>query len=322
MDTDLLAAWLGLPPGCWPPDDRTLLGFGPEVLDPTMIEARTLSRMDQLRPHQLLHPELVTEGMNRLAQAMIALSNPSQSSIPPPGSTELYTLIWEEPDPHVAPAPAVPIVPSGAPAMGSTIPILDAEVVAEPIPPLVSPPHAVPLRSRTVDSPLRLTGLESVAHPHSGATTNRRTLYRALVELRRIRRAWLGLRESMADLADPVQTPAAVCVFLEQCGRLRALAHWWKHEQNPEEAAGQLVWSLACQSTPLAVFRTLLPAQRDRLARDWAEGLAALENQQIRYRHHLESTRPTRCHTGQRVRGEWYLIVLSLLVLILAMFRS
>jgi hypothetical protein len=32
--------------------------------------------MDRLRPHQLLHPELATEGMNRLAQALICLTDP------------------------------------------------------------------------------------------------------------------------------------------------------------------------------------------------------------------------------------------------------
>ena len=33
------------------------------------IEGRVLDHMELLRPHQLRHPELVTEGMNLLAQA-------------------------------------------------------------------------------------------------------------------------------------------------------------------------------------------------------------------------------------------------------------
>src|SRR5262245_12031578 len=32
--------------------------------------------MDRLRAHQLLHPDAVTEGMNRLAQALVCLTDP------------------------------------------------------------------------------------------------------------------------------------------------------------------------------------------------------------------------------------------------------
>ena len=37
--------------------------------------------MEQLRKRQLLHPELVTEGMNRLAQALIILTDPSSKAV-------------------------------------------------------------------------------------------------------------------------------------------------------------------------------------------------------------------------------------------------
>src|SRR5262245_6776032 len=36
--------------------------------------------MDLLRRHQLLHPELVTTGMNRLAQALICLTDPASKT--------------------------------------------------------------------------------------------------------------------------------------------------------------------------------------------------------------------------------------------------
>jgi hypothetical protein len=77
VDHSLLRSWLGLPPGPWPPDHYALLGLPPGRCDPAAAEPLVLARMDRLRPHQLLHPELVTEGMNRLAQALICLTDPA-----------------------------------------------------------------------------------------------------------------------------------------------------------------------------------------------------------------------------------------------------
>ena len=74
MDTNLLCSWLGLPPGPWPPGDRALLGLPDGPADAADAERRALALMARLRPHQLVHPELVTEGMNRLAQALLAVT--------------------------------------------------------------------------------------------------------------------------------------------------------------------------------------------------------------------------------------------------------
>ena len=74
MDTKLLRSWLNLPPGAWPPPDRELLGLPPGPVNPAEAERRVLERMARLRPHQLLHPDLVTEGMNRVAQALLAVT--------------------------------------------------------------------------------------------------------------------------------------------------------------------------------------------------------------------------------------------------------
>ena len=75
MNVTLLREWFHLPPGNWPPTDRELIGLPPiGDFDSAMVEIKALERMDELRPRQLVHPELVTEGMNRLAQALIALT--------------------------------------------------------------------------------------------------------------------------------------------------------------------------------------------------------------------------------------------------------
>jgi hypothetical protein len=81
VDHSLLRSWLGLPHGPWPPNHYTLLGLPTGRCDPASVERLVLARMAQLRPHQLLHPELVTEGMNRLAQALICLTDPVARSV-------------------------------------------------------------------------------------------------------------------------------------------------------------------------------------------------------------------------------------------------
>ena len=74
MNTALILPGLNLPPGPWPPEERALLGLPAGPVDPIRAETNALARMELLRPHQLKHPEVVTEGMNRLAQALIALT--------------------------------------------------------------------------------------------------------------------------------------------------------------------------------------------------------------------------------------------------------
>ena len=76
MDISLLRSWLELPSDEWPPDYYVLLNLEPSNASSELIESRVLERMEKLRHHQLLHPELVTEGMNLLAQAMLCLTDP------------------------------------------------------------------------------------------------------------------------------------------------------------------------------------------------------------------------------------------------------
>lgn len=74
MDTRLLCCWLGVPDHSWPPDALTLLGL--ESGEPNLLEVETQvqERMARLRCYQVSHPEEATEGMNRLAQAFIEVT--------------------------------------------------------------------------------------------------------------------------------------------------------------------------------------------------------------------------------------------------------
>ncbi len=101
MDVALLRSWLDLPAGTpWPPEPHVLLGLSPGSGDAGEAETRALDRMDRLRPYQLLHPELVTEGMTRLAQALIAFGEA-------PPAPPRYELIAEPPAPRPAELPVV-----------------------------------------------------------------------------------------------------------------------------------------------------------------------------------------------------------------------
>src|SRR5207248_9439813 len=75
MDHTLIQSWLQLPPGSWPPDHYTLLGVAPGEGDVARIEQQVQERMQQLRKYQLTHPELATQAMNSLAQALVCLTD-------------------------------------------------------------------------------------------------------------------------------------------------------------------------------------------------------------------------------------------------------
>ncbi len=74
-DGNLIRGWLGLPPGPWPPPPRELLGLPVTGRVPSyQADDAALRRMQTLRQYQLVHPDLATEGMNRVSQAMIAVT--------------------------------------------------------------------------------------------------------------------------------------------------------------------------------------------------------------------------------------------------------
>jgi len=75
MNHDLLYTWLGLADKQWPPDPYLLLGVLPGEKDAACIEQCVQERLCQLRGYQVSHPEEATEGMNRLAQAFIDVTD-------------------------------------------------------------------------------------------------------------------------------------------------------------------------------------------------------------------------------------------------------
>ena len=105
MDHQLLCSWLALPAGSWPPNHYVLLGLEPGADDAAAIEASVHERMGILRRYQLTHPELATEAMNRLAQAMICLTD----------ETARTSYVAELAPPVAVSSPVLPAVSDAAP---------------------------------------------------------------------------------------------------------------------------------------------------------------------------------------------------------------
>ena len=301
MNFKLLTTWLGLPAGtAWPPDDRTLLGLPPGPADPFAVEKRAMELMDRLRPYQLAHPDLVTDGMNRLAQALVALTS---GPAPPPPIPPTTRKLSKPPATKPAPPPPAVTTPAPAPAAfeavefalpggaSTTIPT-EAEIVeAEVIEADVVEPDAVPAeviaapfaRSRPqveTGPPVEIPAADFAPAAPEGfvvPAAGRREAYRDLARLRRLRRAWRKLRASVADPAEKLLGPAEVCNFLETVQEVRSALAAPGTGTDVFGPAGANVRAVVTHPQPLAVFRQLVPAQRQALARDWAIGLAATE---------------------------------------------
>jgi len=326
MDTALLLNWLGLPPGPWPPDDRALLGLPPA---PTPVpapdaERQALARMEKLRPHQIKHPELVTEGMNRLAQALIGVMAlaPPVETVPPPPPPEPR----QPPKPEPRPAPAVvefaPLLPPPVPVVLDAEVILDAVAVPDPRPPAnpSTPRPAVPRPPASVPDPPEGTNY---------LPTERRNGYRELVFLRRLRAAWELLRRTLGDANDPLTSAEAVYELLSGARDLVALR---RREEYGRVVRGdaESVAAVAGQPAVLAVVRELVPSQRWGLAVSWDAGRIAIERREKWLRERMRESKPVRrfaAGDGElanffRANPEWVLVVLTLVAVLVGVLRS
>jgi hypothetical protein len=331
MDTNLLRSWLGLPPGPWPPDDRELLGFGLEAISPEEVELRALERMEKLRPHQLVNPELTTEGMNRLAQALIALTAPQAAKTtdgtakvapPEPPPKPKRRRPHRHPKPPESPAPVVSEAES----------ILEAElVVEEPAPPqpgVFLPPESVSrepiVASEVPQRPVEIAQPVGLAIP-----AKRREGYQTLVRWRKWRRDLDQLRPFFADPGEQVLTPLRVFEYIRSIRDFRKNLRI-KHGPKWPVQHGQLVLAIVEHPYSLTVFRELLPSQRQALAADWALAVQELNSQYAIFRNFLNTSKPSHrlqrkvrsVQTWLRENPEWLLAAVVALAFVVAVART
>jgi hypothetical protein len=344
-DHHLLRSWLGLPAGPWPPDYYALLGLTPGPCDPAALETRVLDRMDKLRRHQLLHPELVTEGMNRLAQALICLSDPAAKAAydaelvtvaaPPPAAEPPPSEPQSDGAPRVTEVPFEPgLLPPGAPPPpglppappGTLVVALRYEVVpAEELPPaheVVAGPEVLPLPE--LDEPV-----VAPQPPALGNRAARRGIYTRLALVRKALRAWEGLRTLLADPREPFDRPARVLLLLESVREVRPLLPQL-HGLVGIGRAGGTVAALVSQPALFDTIRSLLPDQRQAVAIDWRRGQVELQREHRRLRGLSRAGREPRTGpTGRQVLIRWVrqtpeviLILLAVVAFFVALIRG
>ncbi|HEX4589748.1 MAG TPA: hypothetical protein VH120_07455 [Gemmataceae bacterium] len=232
MSTPLVCSALGLPPGRWPPDHYALLGLSAGDVDAAAVEERVLERMERLRKYQLAEPDAVTDAMNRLAQALVCLSDPVAKAAYDTGLR-----------PRSLTTPPVP-----EPA--------DSYTLAPPEPLRVAPvvPVARPFRPRPL------------------ADDVRREAARRRAAIRRLSRTWRDLGNYLRDPGrklSPAEAIDFVAALLELRERL---ADETMSITISQGEPGSVVAALARQPLPLSTFRHLLPEQRSALAADWRAG--------------------------------------------------
>jgi hypothetical protein len=302
MSTELIRNALDLPPGRWPPDHYTLLGLPAGPVDAADVESRVLDRMERLRRYQLAHPDDVTDAMNRLAQALVCLSDPAAKE----EYDATLTGRW----------PAAAKMPKPPPAAAVPVAIIE-ETPPRPYP--LAPPEPVALAPIVRRPPAR-------RRPAAG----RRLLYQRLAAARHLLAAWRGVGGYLTDLGRRIRQPAEAVEFVGALLELRdRLAD---DEYGPTVVPGQpgaLVASLARQPLPLSTYRQFLPEQRTALAADWRAGEAYLATA---YRDAGRAVRRERRSAPRRAlrafgrtlvtdRLDLTLFVLGLLAIGIALFR-
>ncbi|HXD87384.1 MAG TPA: hypothetical protein VN641_12885 [Urbifossiella sp.] len=316
MDYSLLRTWLGLPTGAWPPDHYALLGFAAGQVEPAAIEPRVLRQMDRLRQNQLLHPELVTEGMNRLAQALITLTDPigkaaydEELGFAAEPIAHLLKPQFAKPiEPPLAvpvkrPAPLViapPVIDDepffddaafeipDATDVTQEIAVPESEAVkgyemaeAEPLPPR--------FRAAVVEAPklplVRAELVEAEEIPEaSPPSATRRWIYTRLALLRRSLRAWDRLGAILGDPQEPIDRPGRLLLLLEAVAAVRPHLPALSGVVGGIDQPGGIVVTLLNQPLLLDTLRRLLPDQRQTLAIDWRRGHTELQDEYLRLR--------------------------------------
>jgi hypothetical protein len=321
MSVDRIRSWLQLPDGVWPPDHYTLLGLKGGEGSPELVEERALERMELLRRYQLSNPDEVTEGMNRLAQALDCLSDPIRRSaydaklglatetLPPPAMEapppDPIELEIDEDIPEVPlieietlAAPVTeppPELPPSEPVLPETFRIVEEEPPVAPArrEPILLEEAEPPPRRPVVPRPREQRPHREEPQPQPEPKAEhfrlevdperaaRRQRYAELARLRKVIRVWEDVRGHLTDPERSFNRRTDAIAFMAVLGELRPLLPLVDGLVGGPNEPGGLVAALARQPLVVDTFRFLLPSQRDALAQDCRAAHFALEE---RYR--------------------------------------
>ena len=331
MNTDLLCEWLSIPKGGWPPENRILLGLPAGPLTVFEIETRALAQMERLRPHQIVQAELVTEGMNRLAQALIALMEEvSRAAGKPLVKDQSIDDLILDADRLQGPKNAPVILEA---EVVSTVPTASKILAEQPRKsrPKKQLPKTKLLKPATQSAtpPVEIPDVDPLPSGLVLIPSERRKAYAELVALRRLLKNWTRLQPFFAAPSETISTPAAVFGFVDSvrdCRRSIVVdgdRAWF-------DSHGQLVLALVKHPLALAIFRSLLRDQRQALAMDWAAAAANLNARYQGVRRELQLTK-RKNHlnrafgpiiNGLNANPEWLMGILLLIAVIVAFVRT
>jgi hypothetical protein len=283
MNREMICGWLGLLDKRWPPDPYALLGLTPEQCDPPAIEERVCQRMTKLRGYQLLHPEEATEGMTRVAQAYIVLTErhgrpverPPSAAVAPPVTApkpsaaatrtsatrsaadtmvaEKTQLEWEMAPPPVRGGPKTPLpaIPVGIPEPPSHVMALDD---------LVAPAETEEqlIRNLAEESPEATDGLVSLPKVIERADRTRQLLI-----------AWRKAGRYLGNPKRKVTRTVEKADFSRRLEEMRDGAEAYPAFVAQPGRPGYRAVALAHLTISAEVFNAMSEDLREQVARDW-----------------------------------------------------
>lgn len=300
MNHQVICCWLGLPNATWPLDHYTLLGLQAGESNADLIEQRVHERMERVRRYQLTHPELATEAMNRLAQALCCLTDacgkqaydratfphlvPIGATVAAPEPALIAAQVAAATEALIPPTGPKPLDWSSAPPparsaaeQDTVIDTLNAATDVNPAllfpaPAVIAAPPAAP-GSTQVDPIEEAARLSDAAR--RGLTT-KRALYYRIARTRQLLWAWQQLSRFLSDPAYKLARPTEINALTSLMRRIRELLRTFPPLLGEAGQPGYLVLVLARQQLIAPTFQALTAEQRQRLADDWQSGLKLL----------------------------------------------
>jgi hypothetical protein len=276
MNQDILCNWLDLPKTAWPPDPWTLLGLPRGEQNLSAIEDRVQDRMTKLRHYQLSYPEEATEGMNRLAEAFITLTQACNKAavvtakLPQPvviskdetAVIERTKLDWRDAPPPVRQEAA------------SSPEVLLEDAMIDDVP--ISLPFVAPakMQRRQIDPILAC----ELAQESDEATSEVGTI-EAVIErvdvTRRLLHAWEKVGKCIKAISKKT-TPKESETFAKRLQTIADIMQAYPAFLGHPGKPGYRVVVQARLKMPLSIVRAMTAEQREELLVDWQDGFQVL----------------------------------------------
>jgi hypothetical protein len=326
MTYELICSWLDLPADCWPPDHYTLLGLQPGEVDAVQVENLVHERMDRVRRYQLTHPEIATEAMNRLAQALCCLTDPNtkrayDASLAPvpagvaeaapvgtaaaagaaPGFLGWLFGGWTPTPP--APATTAPAEqkpydwqllppPQGvvvAPTPGATEETFTTTASAGTEVQPVPPGILPPAPAPEPLDPL-VESARSSPPARKGLAT-KRALYYRIARTRQLLDAWDRAGKYLSTPERTLTRPAEFADLTRQLQTIKELLRSFPPLLGEHDQPGSYVLVLARQAQVAPILKRYSLSQREILSRDWRDGRTVLAAHRHFLREQLRALR-------------------------------